>query len=517
MSKNGRTMQLQWTLPKTQSPSWPTSDRGRPRQALAGRVASILSWRRLGPSLMSAALLSGCATSPRPDTTHASLSAVVATRWHAPLPHGGTVVDLNRWWARFDDPLLSRLIEAGQHASASLAQADARIAQARAASVASSAALVPGVDAGLNVARGVPGLDVPLSTTTSLGVQASWEVDLFGVHRSGAKAAQARLDASEAAWHIARVSLAAEVATAYIALRACEAQRVQLELDAHSRAETSRLTQLAAEAGIRAPAATDLARASAASSNATLTQQRTQCEVFVKTLAALTAVEEGKLRGELASATARVPQPHPLRVAQVPAEALAQRPDIAVAAWDVIATSADAEQADALRWPRITLVGSIASARQHVDGVSTDGTVWNIGPVAVTLPLFDAGARRANAEAARLRHQAARVAYAANLRTAVREVESALVKLHSANERGNDAAVAANGIQRSYQATEARCRSGLASLFELEEARRSLAAAHNAQIEQQRDAVVAWIEIYRAIGGGWQPPPQPGLQTRNLH
>lgn len=463
---------------------------------------------------MAAALLGGCATSLRPDAAHASLSAAASTRWNSPLPHGGNLADLSRWWARFDDPLLLRLIEAGQQASATLAQAGARIAEARAASVAGRAALLPAVDAGLIAARGAPGIDVPVSTTASLGLQASWELDLFGANRAGAKAAQARLDASEAAWHVARVSLAAEVASAYIGLRACEAQRAQLELDARSRAETSRLTALAAGAGFQAPAAADLARASAANGSAALTQQRAQCELFVKTLAALTAIEEGDLRRELADATARLPQPQALHVAEVPAEALAQRPDIAVAAADVMATSADADQAEARRWPRITLSGNIGSALQRAGGVSTDGTVWSIGPVAVTVPLFDAGARRANAEAARVRHQAARVAYAASLRAAVREVETALVNLHSANARSDDAHATVMGFERSYQATEARWRGGLASLFELEDARRSMVAARSAHVEQQREAVAAWVEIYRAIGGGWTPTPETGEPTK---
>lgn len=477
-------------------------------------LAKIAQRRRFASTLIAAAVLSGCATSRQPDAAPASLSTAVAAQWYSPLPHGGKLADLSRWWASFDDPLLLRLVEASQQASATLAQAGARIADARAARVGGSAALLPAMDAGLNASRGAQSLGLPVSTTASLGLQASWELDIFGANRAGARASQARLDASEAAWHVARVSLAAEVASGYVGLRACEAQRTQAELDVRSRAETSRLTSLAADAGLQAPAAADLARASAANGSAALTQQRAQCELIVKSLVALTAIDEGTLRRELAESTARLPQPQALRVAEVPAEALAQRPDITAAAWEVVAASADADQARARRWPRITLSGSIGSARQREGGVSTNGTVWSIGPVAVTLPLFDAGVRRANAEAARVRHEAARVAYAASLRVAVREVETALVTLHSATARGDDTRAAAVGFERSYQATEARYRGGLASLFELEDARRSLVAARGALIEQQRDAVLAWVDTYRAIGGGWTPSSMTGEQTQ---
>lgn len=493
---------------------YPAAGQATPQRRHGPASASLVVL--IAPSLLAAALLGGCATSHRPDAAPISLSTAIAAQWDAPLPHSGSLADLSRWWASFDDPLLLRLIETAQQTSATLAHASARIAEARAASVASSATLLPAVNAGLDAARGAPSLDAPVSATGSVGLLASWELDLFGANRAGAKAAQARLGANEAAWHVARVSLAAEVAFAYIGLRACEAQRAQLELDVRSRAETSRLTVLAAGAGFQPPAAADLARASAANGSAALTQQRAQCELFVKTLAALTAIEQGALRRELADATARMPQPKALRVAEVPAEALAQRPDIAVAAWDVIAAGAQADEADARRWPRITLSGSIGSARQRANGVSTDGTVWSIGPVAVTLPLFDAGARHANAEAARARHQAVRVAYAASLRSAVREVETALVKLHSANARGDDARAAVMGFERSYQATEKRFRGGLASLFELEDARRTMVAARGAQIEQQREAVAAWVETYRAVGGGWGASPKTGQQTKVL-
>ena len=89
--------------------------------------------------------------------------------------------------------------------------------------------------------------------------------------------------------------------------------------------------------------------------------------------------------------------------------------------------------------------------------------------------------------------------------TAVREVESALVALQSTAGRGDDARTAAEGFERSYRAVESRYRGGLASLFELEDARRTAVAAQSALIELQRERVAAWISLYRALGGGWTP------------
>lgn len=466
-------------------------------------TASILAG---GPALVAIAaaialLLAGCATPTAPAADVAKTST--PAQWHAPLPHGGQLGDLQRWWQQFNDPLLVQLIDAGQAASPDLAAARSRIAQSRAARTASGAALLPTLDAGAAVSRGRFDLASPTGTSASASLQASWELDLFGGNRAGADAAQARLEGSEAAWHDARVSVAAEIASTYLSLRACEAQVAQTRADATSRAETARLTDLAAKAGFQPPASAELARASAAQGNATLTQQVAQCDLAVKSLVALTALPEPELRSRLAGATARLPQPAQIGVAAVPAQVLAQRPDLLAAAREVTAASADTRQAEAQRYPRVGLSGQVGPARFESGGVSTSGTVWSVGPVSVSLPLFDGGTRRANVEAAKARYDAAASAYAASLRGAVREVETALIALQSTAARNEDARVAAEGFERSYRAAESRYRGGLASLFELEDARRTAVAAQSALIDLQRERVAAWISLYRALGGGW--------------
>lgn len=454
-------------------------------------------------AVLAAAVLAGCA-SIAPPPTPGSAEAPVAARWHAPLAHKGTVDELTRWWAQFDDPLLLGLIADGQYASATLAQAFGRIADAQAARIGGMAALLPSLDAVIEASRGRSEVAAPVASLSSAGLQASWELDLFGANRAGASAAQAQLEARMAGWHDARVSLAAEIATTYVELRACEAQVEQAEFDAESRRQTARLTELMVGGGFQAPAEADLARASAAQGQVTLAEQRVQCDYLIKSLVALTARDEPVLRKQLADATAQLPQPVQFRVASVPAQVLAQRPDIYAAARDVVAASAESIQAQALRWPRVTLSGNIGSTRiAEEGGVSSNGTLWSVGPVAVTLPLFDGGTRRANAEAAKVRYEVASVVYAERLRNAIREVETALVTLQSTATRSDDARRALDGFERSYLAVESRYRVGSASLFELEDARRSKVAAEVTLIDLQRERVASWITLYRAVGGGW--------------
>ncbi|MBS0444277.1 MAG: efflux transporter outer membrane subunit [Proteobacteria bacterium] len=458
------------------------------------------SRRRLA-ALAAALLLAGCASLDSAAPPPAS--ATPAAQWQAPLPAADPGAELRDWWQQFHDPLLTRLIDAAQTASPTLADARARIEQARAARVAGGAALTPTLSANASATRGKLDLATPVGTSLGANLQAAWEIDLFGANRAGRDAAQARLDGARATWHDARISVAAETASAYLALRACEAQLAQSELDAASRAETARLTELAAKAGFQSPASADLARASAAQGNATLTQQRAACDLAVKALVALSALPEPELRTQLQAGRASLPQPAQLAVAQVPAQVLAQRPDLAAAERELLASAADAAQARAQRWPRVALAGSIGPARFESGGVSSSGTLWSIGPVSVSLPIFDGGVRRANAQAAQAAYDAAATRYAARLRMAVREVEEALVALQSTAARGEDARSAADGYERSLRAVESRYRGGLASLFELEDARRTAVAAQSALIELQRERVAAWISLYRALGGGW--------------
>lgn len=439
----------------------------------------------------------------------------VAADWQVPLPHAGTLAELARWWSQFNDPLMARLIDANQAVSPSIASAFARIEEARATRAAAGAALLPTLDARLSAGRGRQDVSIPVGTTQSAGLQASWEIDLFGRNRAGRDAAEARLDGAEAAWHTARVAAAAETANQYVSLRACQARLMQARLDAGSRAETARLTGLSMEAGFESRANAALARASAAQALLAVKQTGEQCAQGVTALVALTALAEPHLRSLLEPAVGRLPEPAAITVPAVPAAALAQRPDVFARGRDVVAASADIAVADAARLPRITLAGSVGVARYESSFGNFSGSTWNIGPVAVSLPLFDAGARRADAVAARTRYDEAASNYAATLRNAIREVEEVLITLQGTADRSGDAQIAADDFEVSTRSSEARYRSGFGTLFELEDARRSALLAQNTLIDLRRERVAAWIALYRALGGGWSDPDQARLARAN--
>lgn len=465
----------------------------RPTLALAAAGASLL----LGACSAFAPPVALPPTEPPPMKTPPA--------WQAPPPPADAQAALRDWFARFDDPLLLQLIDASQAASPTIATAASRIEQARAGSVAAGALLLPALNANANGSSGRTDLVTPRAGFATLNLQASWELDLFGANRAGADAALARLQGAQAGWHDARIAIAAETAATYNALRGCEALVLITEADTRSRAETARVTELAAKAGLFAPASAALARASAAQGRSLLAAQQAQCELLFKSLVALTALDDAALRQLLLPGRARLPLPAGIAVASVPGAALLQRPDLVAAERQIVATAEDTAQSQALRYPRVAIAGSVGPAWLRVESMSSSGTLWTLGPVQVSLPLFDGGTRVANVVAARARYDEAVSVYQGLVRNAVREVESALITLDSSARRVQDTQTAIEGFEASLKAADARFRGGLGSLFDLEDARRSALLANSALIELRREQVAAWINLYRALGGGWNP------------
>ncbi len=422
------------------------------------------------------------------------------------MAHEGKRAALSQWWRQHDDALLLELIESSQAINASIASAGARLAQANAERVAASAALLPSLDGVLSAQRRSAFPPLPGGNIYQGVAQAAWEIDLFGANRLAQEAAQLRLAGAEADWHAARVSVAAEVASQYYRLRACRQQAKILEADAQSRDETARLTALAADAGFQAPANAALARASAAEGHARLLQQRALCDVDVKVLVMLSGMPEPELRTRLTQNSHGLRLPAGLDVPALPAATLAQRPDVFAAARRVAAASEEVGSVDAQRYPRLSLTGNIGLVRFEGGNQAVNLNAWSIGPLQLSVPVFDAGRRRANLDAARARYDEAAATYREVVRRAVRDVEEALVSLDSTAARSSSAQIAIDGFVTSFNATRQRYDSGLANLFDLEEARRSRFAAESALVALQLERITAWIALYRAAGGGWTAP-----------
>ena len=264
--------------------------------------------------------------------------------------------------------------------------------------------------------------------------------------------------------------------------------------------ETARITAISIGAGLSAPADDDLAQAGAASANATRIEQQTTCELLVKALVTLTGVPEPTLRSTIDTPREALPAPAMFDVTRVPAGLLRQRPDIAAAERTLAAASADIGQAEASRYPSLSLGGSIGlSATSGTSAL----TSWSFGP-SLSLPIFDGGTRRAAVASAQAAYDSAYADYRSGVRTAVQEVEQALVQLYGASRRSDDAAQAAERYRRYFRSTEVNWRAGGTSLLSLEEARRSSLTAQTSLLALKRDQLRQYIALYKALGGGWE-------------
>lgn len=473
--------------------------------------------RLLGSSflpLLVSACSGGLITTVGPDYETAPLPT--EANWQAPQPdldklpvaHQSDASQLKQWWEGFQDPVLNRFLSAAQQVNASVSEAKARIEQAKANLVGAEGALLPSIDfsAGANRSSASFGGTPFVWTKFPVGLQSSWEIDLFGGLARQKEAAHSQLESRNAAWHDARVAVAVEVANAYLDYRYCEVQLQIAQADAASRLESAKLSEIAGTAGFRAPADVALAHASAAESNKNLLQQQSQCERAIKGLVAMTGLEEPQIRQLLTEVPARIaklPNPATFRIDAVPARALLQRPDLAAAERDVAEASANIGVEEAKRYPKLSLSGNITPTLQNINGAAfLLAQTWAIGPT-LSLPLFDQGKRAADVEVAKAQYQAAESKFRSKVRAAVKEVEEALLRLDSAAKRLPEAQKAVAGYHSHFQGTQKLYQVGLGNLIDLEAARRNMLSAQLAVKELEKERVSAWIALYRAAGGSW--------------
>lgn len=443
-------------------------------------------------------VMTGCAVGPdykRPE-------AALPVQWYAPLPHGGKVAGLVDWWGQFDDPVLVELIRRAEASSPTLAEAAARIVESRTDVAVAENTLWPTLESSASKTRGNE-RNTLAPKLTKANVEASWEIDLFGGGGRALEAAAARREGAQAHWHDARVSLAAEIGQRYVGLRSCEALLADLDADTASLATSDLLTQEKVKVGFGASADGALVSASLAEAKTRAIAQAAECAINIKALVALTGIDEPTLRKHLRSNTGKVPVPAELAIDELPIRLLSHRPDLLAAEWELVAANAEIGKAKAALFPRFSLLGNVGVQRLSYFGTSYNGNVWSFGP-SLDLPIFDAGKRLANVEAAKARYESALASYKAKVRQAVREVEEALVQLDSANRREFQSRLALERYTAAFQAALTRRHSGFSSQLELEEFRRRQIDSRKQHVIVCQEAVVAWIALYRAVGGGWE-------------
>jgi NodT family efflux transporter outer membrane factor (OMF) lipoprotein len=478
--------------PTTMPPSSETDAARRTYGAKFGSIATL-----------TAALLSGCAAVGPSYHAPTAEALVLPSTWQAALPHQGQAAQLQGWWSRLGDPVLVEMQRQANANNPSMQKAAAQIASARASLASSKAAGGPTLTGSGSATRANANTGTSIvSSTISAGLDASWEFDLFGSVRRNVEASEATAQAREADWNDTRVSLAAEVASDYITYRACLATLQLTRADATSRQTTAQITMGSWRDGASSSVDAALADASAASGRAGHLAQEAECEVDLKALVPLTGLAEPALRLLLNSGTDHALQSAPFAVQSLPLALLSQRPDLVAKERALAAASANIGVAEASRYPRLSLSGSIARSVVASAGAQVSSTPWSFGP-SLSLPLFDGGAAKASVGSAEASYLIALAEYRQAVATAVKEVEQNLVRLTSAEAREADVRRSAEGYRTVANAIEASWRAGADSLLSYEQTRRDAILAEQSLVTVQRDRLLYGVALYKAVGGGW--------------
>lgn len=460
-----------------------------------------------------AALLSGCTTvgpnytgAPNAAPDASARSGFVRASKASPLAPAA------RWWESLGDPVLNQLVEDALASAPSLAAANARVAQSRASLAASKTAALPQI----NTSFAAPYINVPGNlvgngggrdeiNAYNLGFDASWEIDLFGGTRRKVEAANARAEAAEAGAADARVTLSAEIARAYVGLRARQAiyglQQRQVEID-QSQVGLAR-ERLAAGTAPAQPL--NAAEAQAFASEADLAKTGAEAAVLLDQLAVLTGREPGALDPVLARSAA-VPLPPAQVPIGSPSELLRRRPDIRMAERQLAAANADVGAKIADKFPKISFLGLLGLGGQNIGDVLDPGNIVGIALPQIKWSLFDGGRANRQVEVAKGAYAEAEAKYRQSVLGALQDAESSLTRFGAQRIALARALDAEQRAKNTKKLQGQRFAAGTASRVDNLTAERQSLQAQMVAANARAELTTGFIAVEKALGLGWQGP-----------
>lgn len=510
-------------------------------------VARQTTWRYLWP----VALLAACAAPVA--QVEVPLGWGVPPAWsggggdtYRLVPAGPS--DLDQWWLRFNDPLLTRLVNQGLLTNTSVAGAQAALRQAQALRDLAAAALSPmlGVAASLQRNETGSGDSRTGANTLSTGLNAAWLPDLSGGLRLALAATDATALASAATLGDVQVAVAAEVALAYITVRSGQVRLTIARVNLANQLATLQITRWRQQAGLLTVLDTEQARAAAEQTRALLPALQTSVRQAGHALAVLTGVPpgvalNGYLNAELetqyrqalepdlfdislpkplqpapvaatvaaasnglALAT-RIPQASTDAVLALPAQTLLLRPSVVAARHQLAAAHVRLDQANVAGVPSIKLSGSLGLSAATLASLTSGAAVLRSVLASINLPLLDGGATRAQARAQRAAWQQAHQVYKAAVLTTLQEVEDQLAALQGDRERLLRLAAAADAATQAAALARQRYDSGLADFQTVLETQRNRLTTQDGVATAQAAISATQVRLFRALGGGWMP------------
>jgi len=469
--------------------------------------------------ILAALALAGCSVGPdyRPRSP-AELG--VPEAWS--VPAAPTREDLTRWWTRFDDPVLGQLVERAAARNLDVAQAAARLRQAREALNQSRASLLPTLNGSAGYSRsetlrgGFNTITLPDGTVQtvgsgsgdnfSLGLDAQYQVGLFGEVRRTVEATRAQLEASGFDAATVLLSVESEVARNYVLVRLYQAQLANARASLLIQDDNLEIAGFRVQAGLVSSLDREQARVQRAQTAATVPQIEQALSAAVARVGVLVGEPPGAVRPMLAAT-----QPIPAGMgagagagvigAGIPADTLRQRPDVRAAERTLAAATAQIGVAKAQLYPALAIAGNIdtnANALGSLANTVTGGLFAGL-----TQTIFAGGRLRSQVRGAEAAADGALAAYRASVLLAIEDVENALVAYRSAIARERDFAEALDAANTSAILSRSQYRAGLTDFTTLSQTEAALLSARNGAVQARGDAATALIQLYVALGGGW--------------
>lgn len=454
-----------------------------------------------------AVFLAGCAVGP--NYQHPQVPAPPQFR-DAPAPGAESIAD-TKWFDLFKDDQLNALVKTALAQNYDLQIASARILEARAQLGISRSKSFPEIDGNLSFTAVKPstlgattfirpGTNLDSSYTQG-GFTLNWELDLWGRIRRLNESARAQYLATEEARKGVINTLISDVTANYFNLREADLELTIAEKTKGIAENSLRLTTVRRTGGVAT--SLDVRQAeqllySATSQIAAAKRQTEQTENLLSLLLAQNpqSIERGK---QLETITAPPAVPPGL-----PAALLERRPDIRQAEQNLIAANANIGAAKAQYFPQITLTGLLGTqSRQLMNLFTANARSFNVSP-GLTVPIFEAGRLRNNVRLTEAQQQELLATYQKSVLTAFREVADALAARTRLAEEREQQELLVKALADSQRLSTLRYKGGLDSYLQVLDAERNLFAGELTLAKLRRDELVAVVDLYRALGGGWQ-------------
>lgn len=456
---------------------------------------------------VAASLLAGCTMAP--DYQQPPMATAPTYPAEGQPEQGEVRATAIGWRQFFADPRLVRLIDASLVNNRDLRVSVGRIEEARGQYRIQRADLLPTIAGqasaershGGSISSGGTGAQTTVDRYSAGAGITSFELDFWGRVRSLSNAARASYLATVQAERAFRISLIADVAGTYLALREAEERIALAEATVDSRNRGLEIAKLRLDAGVTS--ALDYRQ-----SETLLTQAQTELAALRRSRAQarnqLEVLVGGPVEGPL-------PDPLPLLDqgmsdqlgAGLPSDLLLNRPDILEAEQQLRGANANIGAARAAFFPKITLTGSGGyESIELKNGVGQDGVSWSLGPASLTLPIFDFGRNQGNLDVAKARKNIAVASYEKVVQTAFREVADALAARRYLADQVVAQERALVAQRNSAELAQLRYRNGVANYLEVLDAERSLFDAEQSLVETRRNQLENLVTLYVALGGG---------------